>query len=143
MKYGEKLKDVSFDSAGIYHYYEYPQEGTVNYLKSKGIDISNFKAKKIDYELLSKQDLILGFEEKQHIQKLKRKFKNFPDLNKKIFLLLEYADENENLDILDPFYFEETAYNEILKRIELGVEKIIKKIIKINNQISYNEGKED
>jgi protein-tyrosine phosphatase len=142
-KYREELIKINFDSAGLYHYYEYPQEGTVKYLQSKGIDISDFKAKKIDQDLLSKQDLILGFEEKQHIQKLKRKYKNFQDLDKKVFLILDYAGETENLDILDPFYFEEDAYNEVLKRIELGVEKVIKKIIKVNNQSSQNERKEN
>ena len=69
------LKDVSFDSAGLFHYYETPQEGTIKYLNSKGIDISDFHAKKIDDDLLIKQDLILGFEQKHHLNKLKRKFK--------------------------------------------------------------------
>jgi len=44
-KYKEELKDVEFDSAGIYHYYETAQPGTINYLKSKAIDISDFKTK--------------------------------------------------------------------------------------------------
>ena len=103
-KYKEELKDVEFDSAGIYHYYETAQPGTVNYLKSKDIDISNFKTKRIDFQLLERQDLILGFEQKHHINKLKRKFKNLKDLDEKVFLLLEFAGEKENLEITDPFY---------------------------------------
>ena len=92
-EYKEELKDVEFDSAGIYHYYKTVQLGTVNYLKSKSIDISNFKTKRIDSTLLEKQDLILGFEQKHHINKLKRKFKQTKDLDKKTFLLLDYAGE--------------------------------------------------
>ena len=34
-KYKEELREVEFDSAGIYHYYESAQPGTVNYLKTK------------------------------------------------------------------------------------------------------------
>ncbi|MFX1278470.1 MAG: hypothetical protein ACFFA3_03585 [Promethearchaeota archaeon] len=131
-KFKEELKDVKFDSAGIYHYYKIAQPGTVNYLKTKGVDISDFKTKRIDRELLEKQDLVLGFEQKHHINKLKRKFKDVEDLKDKLFLLLEFAGEKENLEIFDPFDLEQEEYNAILKRIEIGVVKVIKKIIDIN-----------
>ena len=128
----EDLKYVEFDSAGIYHYYESAQPGTVSYLKSKEIDISNFRTKKIDANLLERYDLILGFEQKHHINKLNRKFKHIKDLGKKTFLLLEFAGETENLEIEDPFYMDQENYTKILKRIEEGVIKTIRKIIKIN-----------
>ncbi len=131
-KFKEELKDVNFDSAGLYSYYKYPQEGTVNYLKSKGIDLSDFKAKKVDSDLIESQDLILGFENKWHVRKLKRRFKSMEDLDKKIFLLLEFAGETENLEIIDPINLDPKECNEILNRIENGVEKVIEKIIKIN-----------
>ena len=73
----EELKDVNFDSAGLYSYFKTPREGTVKYLESKGIDFSDFKGKKITKELIEKQDLVLGFEEKWHIKKLKRRYKDF------------------------------------------------------------------
>jgi protein-tyrosine-phosphatase len=132
-EFKEELKDVVFDSAGIYHYYETAQPGTVNYLKSKGINLDNFKTKRIDSHLLEEQDLILGFEQKHHINKIKRKFKDIKNLNKKLFLLLDFAGEKENLDIKDPFYLQEEEYNRVLRRIENGVLKVIRRIIKINN----------
>ncbi|MFX0036219.1 MAG: hypothetical protein ACFE9I_11340 [Candidatus Hermodarchaeota archaeon] len=131
VKYKNELRGVNFDSAGLYHYYETAQEGTVNYLKTKEIDISRFKTKRIDENLVNKQDLILTFEQKRHINKLKRRFKNV-DLDKKVFLLLEFAGEKENLEIQDPFYAEQEEYNKILKRIEDGVLKVINKIIEKN-----------
>ncbi|MFX1374260.1 MAG: hypothetical protein ACFFA0_00470 [Promethearchaeota archaeon] len=131
-KYKKELKDLKFDSAGIYHYYKSAQPDTVNYSKSKGIDLSDFKTKRIDADLLEQQDLILGFEQKHHIKKLKRKFKDVKNLDEKLFLLLEYAGENDNLEIFDPFHLEQEEYNLILKRIEDGVIKVIKRIIKIN-----------
>ncbi len=131
-KFRTELQEVEFDSAGIYHYYETAQPGTVNYLKSIGIDISDFATKKIDSELLEKQDLILGFEQKHHINKLKRKFKKIRGIEGKIFLLLEYAGEKRNLEIEDPFYLPQEEYNKILERIERGVLKVIRKIIEVN-----------
>jgi protein-tyrosine-phosphatase len=137
-KFKEELKDIEFDSAGIYHYYETAQLGTVNYLKSKSIDIGDFKTKRIDSQLLEKQDLILGFEQKHHINKLKRKFKNIKGLDKKLFLLLEFAGEKENLEIMDPFYLDQDEYNKILARIEKGVLKTIEKIIEMNKADKNN-----
>lgn len=132
-KYKDELKGIQFDSAGLYHYYEEPQEGTLKYLNSKGINISDFKAKDVDDVLIENQDLILGFERKWHINKLKRKFKHIANLNNKVFLLMEFAGETENLEIKDPFYLDEIEYNKVLQRIEEGVIKVIEKIIKMNN----------
>lgn len=132
-KYVNEIRELNFDSAGIYHYYEQPQEGTSNYLNDKGIKMEDFRAKDANEELLNKQDLILTFEEKYHIRKLKRKFKNVKNLEFKLFLLLKFAGETENLEIEDPFYLEENDYNKILKRIENGISKSIERIIKINN----------
>ncbi|MHA1804783.1 MAG: arsenate reductase/protein-tyrosine-phosphatase family protein [Promethearchaeota archaeon] len=133
-KYKEQLKNVQFDSAGIYHYYDTPQPGTVAYLANKGIDVSDFQAKKVTEELLDKQDLILTFEKKHHSDKLLRKFKHLKDLNKKVHLLLEFIGETENLEILDPFHYEEKEYQETLKKIEKAVIKAIEKIIQINEK---------
>jgi protein-tyrosine-phosphatase len=131
----DELKGVSFDSAGLFHYYETPQDGTLKYLKEKGIDVNDFKAKRINEDLIKKSDLILGFEEKWHIRKLKWRFKSLKDIDKlddKLFLLLDFAGEKENLEIKDPFDLPEKEYNKVLQRIEKGVIKIIEKIIQIN-----------
>ena len=131
-EYANNIKELNFDSAGIYHYYEQPQEGTLKYLKAKGIEMNDFQAKDANEDLLNKQDLILAFEEKYHIRKLKRKFRNIKDLEGKTFLLLKFAGELDNLEIEDPFYLEESEYNKVLKRIENGIIKSIEKIIEIN-----------
>ncbi len=130
--YKDKLQDINFDSAGIRHYFETPHKGTVKYLNSKGISTDDIIPKDITEELINEQDLILGFEARYHTKKLKRKFKHIENLDKKVYLLLEYAGETENVEIEDPFYLEENEYNQILKRIEDGIIKSIEKIIKIN-----------
>ncbi len=136
-KFKEELKDVYFDSSGLYRYYETPQEGTLKYLNLKGIEVNDFVAKRIDEELIKRHDLILGFEEKWHIRKLKRRFRNLKDLDDKLFLLLDFAGEKDNLEIEDPFYYEELEYNKALKRIEDGLVKVLEKIIEINKKSEY------
>ncbi len=133
MSYKEKLRDIRFDSAGIRHYFEKPHEGTVKYLNSKGISTDSIIPKDITEELINEQDLILAFEEKYHVRKLTRKFKQLKDLDEKVFLLLEFAGETDNLEIEDPFYLEENEYNKVLKRIEDGIIKSIERIINVNN----------
>ncbi len=133
-KFKNELREVEFDSAGLYHYYKTAQPETITYLKSKGIDISDFTTKKINSQLLEMQDLILGFEKKHHINKLKRKFKNLKGIDDKVFLLLEYAGEKENLEIKDPFHLPQKEYNKILERIEEGVLKLIERIIEIKEK---------
>jgi len=135
-KFKEELRDVNFDSAGLYSYYKTPQEGTASYLKSKQIDYSDFEGKKITEDLLKKQDLILGFEKKWHIGKLKRRFKNLEDLDKKIFLLLDFAEEEGDLEIPDPINFEPEVYKKIIEKIEKALIKVLQKIIKINGSDS-------
>ena len=134
-KFRVELKDVNFDSAGLYSYYKYPQEGTVKLFKSKDIDFSDFQGKKIDLDLVKKQDLILGFEDKWHRRKLKRRFKSLKDLDEKIYLLLEFAGEKENLEIADPINLPPDEYDKILERIVYGVEKTLERIIETNKKV--------
>ena len=133
-KYKVELKDVKFDSAGLYSYFKVPREGTANYLKSKGIDFSDFRGKQVDEELVKNQDLILGFETKWHVKKLKRRFKHLTDLDKKTYILLEFAEVGDNTEIPDPINFEPEEYRKVMERIEDGVDRSLKKIIKINHE---------
>lgn len=130
--YREELKDFNFDSAGIRHYFETPREGTVKYLNLKGISVEGFVAKDITEELINKQDLILGFEARYHVRKLKRKFKHLENLDKKVYMLLEFAGEDGNWEIEDPIHMPTEEYNKILQVIEAGINKSIEKIIEIN-----------
>ncbi|MFX1453714.1 MAG: hypothetical protein ACFFCM_22985 [Promethearchaeota archaeon] len=134
-KYRDELKDVYFDSAGLYSYFKIPREGTANYLHSKGIEYSDFEGKQIDEDLVLKQDLILGFEQKWHIKKFKRKFKNIKDLDEKVFLLFDFIGEEVDIEIPDPIDFETEEYHKVMKKIEFGVEKALKKIIEINKKV--------
>jgi len=128
----EVLREINFDSAGIRHYFETPREGTINYLNSKGISLERFIAKDITEDIINKQDLILGFEARYHVRKLKRKFKHIENLDKKVYMLLEFAGQEDNWEIEDPINMPTEEYNKILQVIEASIHKSIDKIIEIN-----------
>jgi len=130
--YKDTLREINFDSAGIRHYFETPREGTINYLNSKGISLEGFIAKDITEDLINKQDLILGFEARYHVRKLKRKFKHIENLDKKVYMLLEFAGQEDNWEIEDPINMPTEEYNKILQVIEAGIHNSIDKIIEIN-----------
>jgi protein-tyrosine-phosphatase len=132
-KYKNELKDINFNSAGFVNVFKTAQPETINYLKTKGIDFSDFHGKIMDQSLLEKQDLILVMET-FHLKRLRRKFKSVKNIAQKSFLLLEFAGETDDLDIQDPVNFEKEVYQEVIAAVERGVIKSIEKIIQTNNE---------
>jgi protein-tyrosine-phosphatase len=138
-KYEEELKDVTFDSAGFFSYYKTPRPDTLAYIREKAgtmLDhkIEHFQGKVMTDDLLEKQDLILAMESR-HTNKFKRKFKHLPEVQKKAYLLLEFAGEESNIEIPDPINLPPEEYHEIMQRVHLGVEKTLEKVIKINQSL--------
>ncbi len=131
-KYKEELKNINFDSAGFVNVFKKAQPETVDYLKTKNIDFTDFYGKVMDQELLEKQDLIIVMET-MHLKRLRRRFKSVKNIDKKSFVLLDYAGEAENIDIHDPVNFGPEVYQKTIRDVERGVVKSIEKIIQINN----------
>ena len=131
-KYKEELRNINFDSAGFVNVFKNAQPETVEYLKTKGIDFTDFHGKIMDQELLEKQDLIIVMET-MHLKRLRRRFKFVENIDKKSFLLLEYAGETKNIDIQDPVNFGPEVYQKTIRDVERGVIKSIEKLIQINN----------
>jgi len=133
-KYQEELKNIEFDSAGFFNVYKTAQSETKHYLKENwDIDFSDFKGKKMNRELLEKQDLILAMQTR-HLKRLRRKFKDIDNLMEKAHLLLEFAGQDGEADIEDPVNLNEAQYNQIMKTVEKGVIKSVEKIIRINSR---------
>lgn len=131
-KYKDKLDGLIFDSAGFDNYFTYAQPETVSYIKSKGGDISDFRPKIFNKKLFEEQDLILTMEEHQ-VESIVRDFSNVRDIERKTHALKHYVGETENIDINDPYMQDHQYYVKIMKVIEDNVEKLINKIISINN----------
>ena len=72
--------------------------------------------------------------ERYHLIKLRKKFKDLKEsLKGKLFTLKQFngADKHD-LNIPDPYKTELNNYNKILDIVDENVEKLVKKIIKIN-----------
>jgi protein-tyrosine-phosphatase len=132
-KYKEQLKEISFDSAGFVNVFKTAQPETIDYLKTKNVDFTNFRGKIMDEELLEKQDLILVMES-YHLKRLLRKFKPVKNIERKSVLLLDFAGEKGDLDIYDPVNFGPDVYNNVIQSVERGVIRSIEKIIQINKE---------
>ena len=125
------LTIVSFSSAGWHDAFDHAQPETINYIKDKGINMSDFRPGIITRELIEKADLIIGME-RYHLTKVRKKFKDIKDkLKDKMYTLKQFNGAND-FNIPDPYMTGLENYNRILKIVDENVELLIKNIIKIN-----------
>lgn len=130
-KYG--LKGVVFDSAGWHDAFDHAQPETIDYMRSKSIEISDFQPKVITRELIEKQDLIIGME-RYHLTKVKKRFRELQEqLKQKLYTLKEFNGAGkEEINIPDPYKTGKKRYDEILEIVEKNVEALVKKVKRIN-----------
>lgn len=128
-----ELKGVIFDSAGWHDAFDYAQPETIDYIQSKGIEISDFQPKVITRELIEKQDLIIGME-RYHLTKVKNRFRDLQEqLKQKLYTLKEFnGADKKDINIPDPYKTEKKQYDEILEIVEKNVEALVKKVKRIN-----------
>jgi protein-tyrosine phosphatase len=135
--YAEKigLEGVNFDSAGWHKIFDTANQDTKDYMKSKDIDMLNFKSKLITRDLIEKADLIIGME-RYHLSRVRKKFRDIKEeLKDKLFTLKQFnGAERKDWNIPDPYQTGTENYNRIIGIIEENIEKLVKKIVDINNQ---------
>lgn len=108
------------DSAGIFaNPFQGASVNSILAMKDFGIDISNYKSKQITKNMLDENDFIIAMT-KSHKNFL---LADFPDYQKKIFTLSEFACNN-NYDIIDPFGQSLEIYKECANEIYYFVNKI-------------------
>jgi len=127
----KKGVDLIFESAGFINAFSYMQPESQEYLNAKGIDHSDFHPQIINRKLLEKQDLIITME-KSHVDEIRDNYPGVVAIDKKTFTLREFNGEKEELDIIDPYYESTNTYKKILRLIEDNIEKMINKIIQID-----------
>jgi len=127
------LKGVSFDSAGFHIVFDHAQSESIEYIKSKGIEMENFKPKAITRSLVEKQDLIIGMERYQ-LTKIRNKFKDMKEtLNGKLYTLKEFNGAGKKeLNIPDPYKTGKKRYFGILEIVEKNIELLVQKVKELN-----------
>jgi len=94
-------------------------------MKREGIDVSGFRSKRLNEELVDKADLILTME-KSHKDTV---LSLFPQYARKTFTLKEFAGEKENIDISDPYGGGLKTYETCAEEIKLTLTKAFDKIV--------------
>ncbi|MGI6485605.1 MAG: low molecular weight protein arginine phosphatase [Thermoanaerobacterales bacterium] len=114
----EKQKDFRVESCGIAAIDGDPASlYAKKVMKDEGVDISSHIARLMTYELLKSADLILTMT-KSHKDYI---LKKYPDLKGRVFLISEFACEQndcKNLDIEDPFGGSEQDYRNVKDQIK-------------------------
>ena len=127
--------DLIFESAGFINAFSSMQPQSQEYLTARGIFHSDFRPQLINRRLLEKQGLIITME-LSHALDIKSNYSEIADIDEKTFTLREFNGDTEELDIIDPYYTSANTYKKVLKIIDENIEKMINKIIQINNSNS-------
>ncbi len=127
--------NLTIESAGFINAFSYMQPESQAYLTAMGINHSDFRPQIINRKLLEKQDLILTMET-SHALEIKGNYPGIVDIDKKTFTLREFNGDTEELDIIDPYYTSTNTYKKVLRIIDENIEKMINKIIQINQSKS-------
>ena len=125
--------DATVYSCGIYaETGDFATYNAVEAAKEYGVDISNHKATNIRESKIEEMDLILcaTMSHKQSVIYL------YPNLKTKVFTMKEYAkleDNDQNMDIKDPWGYDEFVYRKCAEEINDCLEKTIE-MLKIDNK---------
>lgn len=120
--------DIEVRSAGILGIGGFgPTYETVEAMKEKGVDVSDYRSKTLTDEMIKGADLILVMEEKHKIEVTKR----VPDAAPKTHLVKEFgadkgALKKADLDIPDPIGRPMKDYRTSLCTIEKELDRIVK-----------------
>ena len=127
--------NLTIESAGFINAFSYMQPESQAYLTAMGINHSDFRPQIVNRKLLEKQDLIITME-RSHALEIKENYPGVVDIDKKTFTLREFNGDTEEFDIIDPYYTSTNTYKKVLRIIDENIEKMINKIIQINQSKS-------
>ena len=120
-------EQIIVESAGTYAYTgSEATEYAIKAMKMYDVDMSKHKATKIENVDINDIDYVfcMTANHKRYLVSL------YPRLNDKIFTLKEFIGENKNIDIEDPWGYDEKTYAKTAKDIVEIVDKQIDKLVK-------------
>lgn len=110
---------IVVDSAGThaYHEGEPPDPRAQRAAERRGIDLSQFRARRIADEDFARFDLIVAMD---RLNAATLKERCAPELHARIRLMLEFTDRSEELDVPDPYYGGSAGFERVLDLVEEG-----------------------
>jgi protein-tyrosine phosphatase len=119
-----KLK-VEIDSAGTanYHVGEAPDRRAIQFLKTKGIDISRLKARQFNRADFDEFDIIYAMDESNY-NNIMRLARTEEDKSKVKLILSENPDEN-TISVPDPYYGGMDGFERVFELLDTATKSII------------------
>lgn len=120
---------IEVDSAGTanYHVGEHPDKRMILHAKKYGVDISTLRARQFVVSDFDRFDQIYVMDE-SNLQNVCRLARNESD-KKKVMLLLNEMNPNENLPVPDPYYGGEQEFIEVIELLDKATEVVVNKYI--------------
>ncbi|WP_127470331.1 low molecular weight protein-tyrosine-phosphatase [Thiomicrorhabdus aquaedulcis] len=108
---------IQIDSAGTaaYHVGKAPDSRSTLVAKERGIDMSDLRARKVDFGDFIEYDYILAMDEANfnHLKAMA-----LPEHYSKIKLFLDYSQEFEEREVPDPYYGGATGFDHVFDLVE-------------------------
>lgn len=119
---GQGRDDIEVLSAGISVLFGIgPTQETLDLLKEEGIDMSGYRSRPINEDMLKSADLILAMEDIHQ----KRILELFPQAKMRLYLLKEFARMSDNdTNIVDPIARGKEFYRDTFFKIKEAVQKV-------------------
>ena len=116
--------DIEIDSAGThaYHIGEPPDPRTIEAAMSRGIDLTDLRARQVSKDDFERFDLIVAMDRLNHATLLDR---SPPEHHPRIRTLLEFAGRTAPADVPDPYYGGAEGFDDVLDLVESAVEGLL------------------
>jgi len=120
---------ISIDSAGThaYHVGEQPDPRSQSAARSRGVDLSTQRARRVAVEDFERFDYILAMD-RSNYENLKSMCE--PDHLPKVYLFMQFAEHWKVDEVPDPYYGGSQGFERVLDMVEAASEGLLEDILK-------------
>ena len=111
----EHLIEIDSAGTGAWHIGEMPDERAMAAAAMRGIDISDQRARKVRQEDFEYYDLLLVMDQENHMNLIRMAP---PEQRYKVKLFLEYAPDQPDREVPDPYYGGPQGFDYVLDLVE-------------------------
>jgi protein-tyrosine phosphatase len=117
--------DILVDSAGtgFWHVGQKPDRRSIAVAEKNGIDITCQRARLFKKEDFQKFDVIYAMDE-NNLNELMKKAKNDEE-KRKVKLIMNELSPEQNIPVPDPYYGDDSGFDEVFQMLNLVAEKIL------------------
>ena len=121
------MDNIYIDSAGThaYHVGESPDSRAQATGRSRGVDLSRQRARKVIAEDLERFDYVIAMD-RSNFDNLSRLANN--DQQEKLHLFMEFAEGWDNVEVPDPYYGGENGFEQVFDMVQSASEGLLRVI---------------